>query len=113
MARLEGPAAPPTLELVGGAYLLHICDAEARPFAYSMRFAEGTDRWGVVLVRMDTAAEHRVSVGLDGRWKCTCKDKEYDRRHCRTRPRGGDCKHLSAIRLLWDLIKKLTPGEQA
>jgi hypothetical protein len=109
MARLAAPTAPPCLELVGGAYLLTICDAQARPFAYSMRLMEGLDRWGVMLKRMDTGTEHRVAVGMNGRWVCTCRDKEFDKRQCRTRGRGADCKHLEAVRPLLDLVVNLTP----
>jgi hypothetical protein len=67
----------------------------------------------VTLRRMDTGAEHRVSVGLDGRWRCTCKDKEFDKRTHRSRPRGGDCKHLEATRPLWALVEKLTVKGEA
>lgn len=101
--------APPSLTLVGGAYLLEICDADGRAFAYALDPLDGLGRWDVRLTRMDTGATYRVSLGLDGRWRCTCKDMEFGNRHHRSRPRGAPCKHRAALEPLWALAKRLSP----
>jgi hypothetical protein len=65
----------------------------------------GFDVFACQLTRLDTGAERRVALDVEGKWRCNCEDRFY-----RPRRRGG-CKHMRHIRAIWRLWQSLTPKE--